>query len=60
VLRALDALERGVPAQRVAEVAAALVGGITSERVEYAGRAVDTVLPPARLEMYAAVIGQVR
>ncbi len=60
ILDALAALEAGLPAQRVAAVGAALVGGFTSERVRYGGRAADAVLPPQRLEKYAGVIGQVR
>jgi hypothetical protein len=55
----LDALEAGLPARRVAEVGAALVGAISRERVDYGGRAADAVLPPARLERLAVALGQV-
>ncbi|GBF88147.1 hypothetical protein Rsub_00859 [Raphidocelis subcapitata] len=58
LLAALDALEAGLPARRVAEVGAALVAGISPERIEYGGRAADALLPPARLERLVVALGQ--
>lgn len=57
-LDALNALERGIPAQRVAEVGSVLVGAMTPERVVYASLVMDAVMPPARMERYAGVLGE--
>ena len=60
VLRVLDALEASIPARRVAEVGAVLVGGITRGRVAYGGRAAEAVLPPERLERLVVAVAEVR
>jgi hypothetical protein len=59
VLAAFDALEAGLPARRVAAVLAALVDGLSPERAAYGAAAADALLPPARLERVAGVVGEV-